>query len=262
VLLTGICPLIAWRRAGLKNLQRNFLGPTIFGLIGVILLLLFGIRHFMALLFVFSSLFVLATVYLEFSRATQARMHMVKEPATAALVGLVARNKRRYGGFIIHTGFALLFIGIAASSYFQFEQDTMVQPQKSFMAKDFQIHFRQLASFSDSHKEVIRAELEIFKNGESLGFLFPERHFYKNSDQPTTEVALRSSMKEDLYVILAAWDEKGAATFKVYINPLIGLIWYGGLIMALGGLIVLMPDYKPQLAVQTVPQPHAPQEAT
>ena len=262
MVLTGICPLIAWRKAGLKNLRRNFLIPGILGLIAVITLFILGIHHWVALLFFFSSVFVLATVYLEFSRGTQARMSMVQEPAPVALYQLTTRNKRRYGGFIIHTGFAILFVGIAASSYFQLEQDVTVKPKTSFKVRDYEIHFGELSFFKDPHKEVIRTDLEIFRNGKSLGFLSPERHFYKNSDQPTTEVALRSFFKEDVYVILAAWDEEGAATFKVYINPLIGLIWRGGLIMALGGLIVLLPDYRPRFATSSVRDQVTPQEAS
>jgi len=252
ILLTGICPLIAWRRAGMKNLRRNFLNPAIFGTIGTIVLLLFGVRHPVALLFFFSAFFVLATVYLEFTRGTQARMAIVHEGAPAALYHLVERNKRRYGGFIIHAGVAVLFIGIAASSFFRIEKDAMVQPKGTFSAGDYTIAFRDLQEFKDPHKEVVRASLEIFKGEKSLGFLYPERHFYKNSDQPTTEVALRSFLKEDLYVILTGWDDKGSGNFKVYVNPWISLLWRGGLIMAFGGLIVLLPDFKPKLAENTV----------
>ncbi len=261
LLLTGICPLIAWRRAGLKNLRRNFLNPAILGAIGVILLLLLGVRHPVALLFFFSSFFVLGTVYFEFTRGTQARMAIVNEKAPAALYHLVERNKRRYGGFIIHAGVAVLFIGIAASSFFRIEKDAMVQLKESFSAGDYTIAYRDLQEFRDPHKEVVRASLEIFKGEKSLGFLYPERHFYKSADQPTTEVALRSFLKEDLYLILTGWDEKGGANFKVYINPLISLLWRGGLIMALGGLIVLLPDFKPKLADSTVTEASEAEQA-
>ncbi len=254
LLLTGICPLIAWRRAGMKNLRRNFLNPAIFSTIGVLILLLLGVHHPVALLFFFSAMFVLATVYLEFTRGTQARMAIVHEGAPAALYHLVERNKQRYGGFIIHAGVAFLFIGIAASSFFRIEKDAMLQLKGSFSAGDYTIAYRDLQEFKDPHKDLVRASLEIFKGEKSLGFLYPERHFYKNSDQPTTEVALRSFLKEDLYIILTGWDEKGSANFKVYVNPWISLIWRGGLIMALGGLIVLLPDFKPKLAENTVTQ--------
>jgi cytochrome c-type biogenesis protein CcmF len=258
----GVCPLIAWRKAGWKNLRRNFLVPTIIGAMAVILLMIAGFRQWTALLFFFASIFTLATVFFEFNKGTQARMAMVRESAATALYRLVQRNKRRYGGFIIHAGFALLFIGIAASSFFQFERDVVVQPDGSFAARNYTIYYRQLTESKDPHKEVVQAKLEIFKNGKSLGFVYPERHFYKNSDQPTTEVALKSFWHEDLYLILIGWDEKGAATFKVYINPLVGLIWQGGLLMALGGLIVLFPDFRPGTAVVTVRESAAAQESS
>jgi len=248
VVLTGICPLIAWRKASLRNLRRNFLGPLIFGTMVFVLLLLFGMHQIRPLLFFFASAFVLATVYIEFSRGTRARMSMVHEPAPSALYHLVERNKRRYGGYIIHVGVAILFVGIAASSYFRIEKDATLKPNQTFSAGDYTIAYRNLREIPDPHKDVIRASMQIFKGERSLGFLYPERHFYKNQEQPTTEVALLSLFKEDVYLIITGWDDKDTASFKIYINPLVGLIWRGGLIMALGGLIVLLPEFKPSLA--------------
>jgi cytochrome c-type biogenesis protein CcmF len=212
--------------------------------VGTGILLLFGIRHWLALLYFFSIIFLLATVYFEFSKGTQARKAMISETTPRALLNLVGKNRRRYGGFIIHTGVGVLFIGIAASSFFGLEKDAMVQKGQAFTARSYQLTFRDLDYLRDPHKEVVKATIEVSKNGQSLGFLYPERHFYKTSDQPTTEVALRSFWNEDLYIIIAGWDEQEAATFKVYVNPLVGLLWKGGFIMALGGLIILWPERK------------------
>jgi cytochrome c-type biogenesis protein CcmF len=244
LLLTGICPLIAWRRAGLKNLRRNFLVPLVTSVSVVIILIVMGVHHWLALMYFFSAAFLLATVYFEFNKGTQARMSMIRESAPTALFHLIERNRRRYGGFIVHTGAGILFIGIAASSFFQLEKDAMVKPNESFYARSYKLTFRSLNFERDPHKEVVRAGIEVFKDNRSLGFLYPERHFYKSSDQPTTEVALRSFWNEDLYVIIAGWDDRGSATFKIYVNPLIGLIWKGGLLMAFGGLIILLPQRK------------------
>jgi cytochrome c-type biogenesis protein CcmF len=242
ILLTGICPLIAWRKAGLNNLKRNFLVPTLLGTVAVAILLAFGITHLIALLFFFSAVFVLATVYFEFSKGTQARMAMIRESAPAAFYHLVQRNSRRYGGFIIHTGMAVLMIGIAASSFFSLEKDAMVQLNQSFQVRGYQLIYRDLQFQRDPHKEVVRAKIEVIRNGKPEGFLVPERHFYKNQDQPTTEVALRKFWNEDLYIIIAGWDEQGQATFKVYVNPLVSWLWWGGFIMLFGGIIVLSPN--------------------
>jgi cytochrome c-type biogenesis protein CcmF len=253
--------LIAWRKASLNNLKRNFLTPLILGTLAVVLLVVLGIRHWIALLYFFSAVFVIATVYFEFSRGTQARMAMIRESAPAAFFNLVQRNKRRYGGFIIHTGMAVLMVGIAASSYYSLEKDAMVRPNQSFTAGGYELFYRDLIYERDAHKEVVRAKIEVMKNGKPSGFLVPERHFYKNSEQPTTEVALRSFWNEDLYLILAGWDEKNEATFKVYVNPLIGWLWWGGFIMLFGGLIVLSPDPKRQPAVSIAPEKFSAQEA-
>ncbi len=117
LLLTGICPLIAWRRAGLKNLERNFLMPVIASFVIIAALFAAGVHNWVVLLYIFASVFVLATVYSEYSKGTQARRLMMNERSPRALFQLVRRNKRRYGGYIVHTGVALMFIGIAASSF-------------------------------------------------------------------------------------------------------------------------------------------------
>lgn len=262
VLLTGICPLIAWRKAGLSNLRRNFLIPGTLALSAVLILAILGVHHWLTLVFIFSSVFVLGTVYFEFSKGAQARKMMVHESTFAALYHMTMRNKRRYGGYIIHTGVAILFVGIAASSFYQLEKDVTVAQNATFTARNYQVRFLGLNFHQDPHKEVMGARLEIFKNGKSVGFMVPERHFYKSSEQPTTEVALRSFWNEDLYIILAGWDDKGGATFKIYVNPLINWIWRGGLIMFLGGLIVLFPDLKPQTAPSRVREPLAAEEAS
>jgi len=252
VLLAGICPLIAWRKASIKNLKRNFLTPGIIALAGSAVLALLGIHHWLTLLFFFCSMFVLVTVYNEFTKGTKARMAMVDEGAPVALYHLVERNKRRYGGFIIHTGIALLFIGIAASSFYQLDKEVTVPLNDSFTIGAYTLKFKDLQLLRDPHKELWRAKLEIFKGEKQVGVLVPERHFYKNSEQPTTEVAIRPFWNEDLYLILVGPTESGAGIFKVYVNPFIGLIWKGGIIIALGSLIVLLPDMKTKYAVSTV----------
>jgi cytochrome c-type biogenesis protein CcmF len=251
VLLAGICPLIAWRKASLKNLKRNFAVPAIFALVGTVILFLTGVHHWLMLLFFFCSVFVLVTVYMEFSKGAKARIAMVHESPQEALFQLVMRNKRRYGGFIIHTGIALLFTGIAASSFYQLDRDITVKLNDSFAIGAYTLRYRDLQFWKDSHKEVWRAQLDVFKGEKQVATLYPERHFYKNSEQPTTEVAIRPFWNEDLYMILVGPNEQGAGIFKVYINPFVGLLWKGGIIMALGGLIVLSPDLKPKFALST-----------
>lgn len=260
VLLTGVCPLIAWRKAGLTNLRRNFLIPGSLAVLTVIVLAFFGVRNWLALLFFFSSVFLLGTVYFEFSKGAQARTMMIRESTLTALYRMTMRNRRRYGGFIIHAGVAVLFAGIAASSFYQLEKDVTVAQNGTFTARSYEVRFLGLNFHQDAHKEVMAARLNVFKNGKPVGTMVPERHFYKSSDQPTTEVALRTFWNEDLYIILAAWDDKGTATFKIYVNPLINWIWRGGLIMFLGGIIVLLPETRTQMATSPSRQPLTAEE--
>lgn len=254
ILLTGICPLIAWRRAGVSNLKRNFLYPLALGVTAVILLVAFGVRGVTPILFFFSIVFMLATVYFEFSKGTAARMSMIREAAPVAFYRLVERNRRRYGGFIIHTGIGILMIGVAASSFYGQTKDVLVKPGESFTVRSYKLTYQDLNFTKDPNKEVMTARLQVFKNDKAVGFLYPARHFYTNSEQPTTEVALRSFWNEDLYLILAGWDEQNVATFKVYVNPLLSWIWVGGFIMGFGGIIVLLPDFKTRMVTSAVRQ--------
>ena len=222
--------------------------PLIAGLVVAGGLFAAGVHHWVALLYFFSSSFVLATVYSEYTKGTQARRLMMNEGSPRALYQLVRRNKRRYGGYIIHAGVALMFIGIAASSFYKLEQDVTLAPGKSFALRAYTMTFLGLTSQDDPNKQVVQAKLEISKNGTSKGTMTPERHFYKKSQQPTNEVALRQFWNEDLYIILAGWDEQGRAMFKVFVNPFISLLWIGTLLMAFGGMVVLIPDYRPAVA--------------
>lgn len=249
ILLTGICPLIAWRRASLNNLKRNFLWPLILGMISVVILIITGVRHAAALLFFGSCVFMVATMYFEFYRGTVARMSMIREAAPVAFYRLVERNRRRYGGFVIHAGMAVLIIGIAGSSYYGMNKEITVKPNESFTVRSYTLTYRELIFHKDPNKEVMTAKVDVTKNGKLETTLLPERHFYTNSDQPTTEVALRSYWNEDLYMILAGWDEQENATFKVYVNPLVSWIWLGGFIMGFGGIIVLLPDFRTQMVL-------------
>lgn len=241
LLITGICPLIAWRRASMRNLQRNFLRPAIIALVGGLVFFIAGIRHTYALISFTLSVFVLTTIIFEFYRGTRARRAMTKEGLLQAFISLLWRNKRRYGGYIIHIGVVLIFVG-ATGTAFNVEKLVNLKKGESTTIKDYSLTFNNISSYPTRNRYVVSANLSLTKNGKNLGFIYPEKRFYRRWEkQPTTEVALRSTLKEDLYVILAEYDEE-SATFKLIINPLTIWLWIGGSIMALGTIIVMWPD--------------------
>jgi cytochrome c-type biogenesis protein CcmF len=248
LILTGICPLIAWRKASLKNFRRNFVYPIVGGLFSGLIAIGFGVRTVYPLLFFSGSGFVAVTLFFEFYKGARARQTIRPSGLFSAFLDLIAMNKRRYGGFVIHFGTLLVFVGITASSAFNSEKLFTVKDGEEFAIGDYTLQFEGLTERRDPEKNVVMAPLKVFQNGTSIGRLVPEKHFHTKSEQPQSEVVIRSSFKEDLYIVLSAWDENGV-TFHVFINPMVIWIWIGVAVMVLGGVFVLVPDRKRPVAV-------------
>ncbi|MFQ5739447.1 MAG: heme lyase CcmF/NrfE family subunit [Acidobacteriota bacterium] len=243
LILTGICPLIAWRKASAKNFRRNFLYPIGGGMLTGVVLLALGIHEWVPLLFFSSAGFVTMTIYFEFYKGARARQSIGSSGFLVALRDLTLMNKRRYGGFIIHAGAVLAFVGIVASSFFSLEKSFTVKQGESFTLGGYTLVSRGLTERRDPEKNVVSAPLDVYSDGNLLARIVPEKHFHHKSEQPQTEVSIRSTLKEDLYVVLSGWDENGI-TFHLFINPLVMMIWIGVLIMVLGGVFVLFGDRK------------------
>ena len=252
--LTGICPLISWRKATWRNFRNNFLGPLAATVAGTALLYGGGVRHPLALGLLAACLFVLIVTGLEFLRGARARRRMTGEALPTAARKLIAKNPRRYGGFIIHAGTALLFVGVVGSSFYQTKVDAAVKPGGSLQAGRYAIVLQGLEPARDASRESVYANFELRENGAFRGILRPARHYYRNSDQPMTDVAIRTSLSEDVYVILQGWDRSGAAHVRVMVNPLTVWIWAGGGLMLLGTVVVMWPEPKRAAATVTLPK--------
>jgi cytochrome c-type biogenesis protein CcmF len=239
--LTGIGPVLAWRRSSPENLRKQFLGPLVATLLGGIILWIFGIRHLYAFIAFALSIFVTATIVQEFYRGAYARRQSHQENWMLALWRLIMRNQRRYGGYVVHFGIVLIFVGIAGTA-FTTHLEATVQAGKSFMISHYQVQFDRMVFGHDAAKQWMTGELSIFHEGKLIKKLQPEKRLYKTHEQPTTEVALLSTWRDDLYLVLAGYDEeKQEATFSAYVNPLVVWLWIGGWVMALGTLLALLP---------------------
>ncbi|MFQ5639379.1 MAG: heme lyase CcmF/NrfE family subunit [bacterium] len=239
--LTGICPLIAWRKASQRNLRRSFTIPLSAATLLSIGLFVLGLRSFYPLMSFALSIFVLTTILLEFYRGTKTRAHIAGQGFGHAFWDLIVRNKRRYGGYIVHIGVVMVFVGITGSSAFQKEKAASLLPGESLQIADYTLHYQGLRDRSTEHAQVIAAEMRVEKNGRPLLALYPERQKHRNHDV-VSEVAIRQTPKEDLYVILAGFDSKQRAQLKVLVIPLVSWIWIGGIVMILGTLIAMGPD--------------------
>ena len=243
--LTGVGPLFAWRRTSLESLHRNFTRPLIFGAVIAVISFFFGNRNFYALMTVFLAFFVMATIALEFFRGARVLRQKSGQGWLAASVELTRRNTRRYGGYVVHFGVALLFIGFVGNAFGIHEQ-AEVNPGDEITAGRYRFVVRGFADSENDNFVSSRAHIDVFTGGKFFTTLHPERRLYKASQQPTTEVAIRPRLNEDIYLVFAGTaEDSGKAVIQIYINPLVNWVWIGGAIMVLGTLIALVPSRLP-----------------
>ena len=249
--LTGIGPLIAWRRASLPNLRRQFAVPlTTGGFVGLILLL-GGMRDGWALMAIALAGFVAATVAQEFARGAHARHRQYGEPYALALARLVGRNRRRYGGYIVHTGILILFIAFAGMAFKTETQVTLRPGERATIRSPYGWTYRLthlgISQYDALNRQVTAATLEVERDGKRLGVLTTEKRQHvdglgRPTFQPSTEVGIRSDLREDLYVVLGGVvNGTEQAVFRFTINPLVWWVWYGGVVLVVGGLVVMWP---------------------
>ncbi|MFC1988352.1 heme lyase CcmF/NrfE family subunit [Chloroflexota bacterium] len=241
ILLTGVCTLIGWRRASIKNLIRNFLWPLTGAVILSLILIVTGIAWGYALIAFFLCSFVLFTILYEWFRGTRARHRMRKENYIKAFFGLMGANRPRYGGYIVHIAIIFIAVGVVGTTYYGTETDATIKPGETITINGYSLLYDKIDSYRTQTREVVNATFIVSNNGKMMGELISEKYFDEDY-QPVTEVAIRSTLLEDLYVILLGWDEDGTTAFKVLVNPLVSWIWIGGGVLLLGGLFVLWPE--------------------
>ena len=240
--LTGIGPIIAWRRASWSSLGRQFTIPLVVGLALGGLLFVLGYRNYYAVVIFSLAGFVLTGILAEFSRGTRARQVMLHESPPQALGRLIGKNPRRYGGYIVHIGVVLIFFGVAGA-LFTIEKQITVSAEQSFEVGRYTLLYTGITEREDAHIAAQIATVNILVDGQQIDTMHPEKRFYKKQNQPTTEVDIRPTLVEDLYLVLGSYDEpSGLATFQVFINPLVSWIWIGGLILILGTCVIMAPN--------------------
>jgi len=253
--LTGIGPVIAWRKASGRNLRRNFAVPLSLGALVVMVFLGLGVRNGYALATFGISTFVLTVIAVEFWKGTKARSRIEGEGILPAFLHLISRNRRRWGGYIVHVGVVLVFTAFAGRA-FEVEIRKGLNPGETVSVASpfghtYTLTYEGISSSREANFDRWVALMTVRKDGESLGALSTERRFYRVNQQMVTEVGIRSTPLEDLYVILAdvedfegiVANEPGAQRIvaQVMVNPLVGWIWYGGVIITIGALIALWP---------------------
>jgi cytochrome c-type biogenesis protein CcmF len=256
--LTGIGPLIAWRKASAANLRRQFIAPVASGLVTLALLLALGIRDFYAATAIALAGFVAGTIGQEFYRGIRARRRMHGESTLLAFARLIGRNRRRYGGYIVHAGILTYFVAFAGMA-FKREQEATLKPGDSVeMRSPFGHTYRfthlGISQYEALNRIVSAATVEVSKDGRPAGLMTSEKRqhvdsFKRPTFEPSTEVAIRSNLQEDVYIVFAGSVEgTEEAVYRFTINPLVWWVWFGGLILVFGGLVTLWPGGGPTIA--------------
>ena len=249
LLLMGIGPLVAWRRASLRNLVTTFRWPTFVALAAGVVLLLLGAGSSVPGLVAYTfAAFVLATIALEFARGTSARKALGADSWPGAFFSLLARNRRRYGGYVVHASIVILAIGIAGSSAFDSVAEAKLTRGGSMQVDDYTLVYRSLDERAAENATEIRATLAVSRGDRDLGTLQAGKNAYTVEQQVSNEVGIRSDLLtgEDLFVIAEQIDPDGTVYFRVFVKPLVNLIWIAGVVFLLGSLITLWPDAHEQ----------------
>ncbi len=246
--LMAIAPLAAWGRSTVKTMGRILWKPALLSLLVPLVLFIQGMRQWAALIgFWLVALVTFATLH-EFWRAARARQRRWGESLPVALWRLAARNRRRYGGYIVHIAMALMAIGILGIEIFQQETQRTIPAGGSITLSPYTVTYRDLAVFdTNDGRRVYRAVMDVYKDGEYVGEVHPRVDYYYDANQPMTIPGLRSTLIDDLYIILVDWEQVSvqSSTFKVYHNPLVKWMWIGTILFMFGLFISLLPEQEP-----------------
>ncbi len=249
--LTGIGPLIAWRKASPENLRRQFTLPVGTGLLAALAAMGVGIRDFYVLMALGLGAFVVGTIVQEFYRGIRARHRMHGEGVLGAFLALIGRNRRRYGGYIVHLGIVIYFVAFTGMA-FKVTQEVTLKPGESTEIRSPFGHTWKLTSLGVSQYEALNrvvsaATLELERDGRPMGRINSEKRqhvdsFGQKTFEPSTEVGIRSDLREDLYVVYAgSIGGTEESSFAISINPLVWWVWYGGVVLVIGGIITMWP---------------------
>jgi len=247
--LLGVCPLLGWRRAGgLRSALPVSLGAG--AATALLLALVGGMRSGLAL-FAFGLIaFAATTVVVEFARGVYARRKVAGELPHVALVNLVRKNRRRYGGYIVHLAVVLIALGITGQGLFKSERQVTLQRGEAVNIGSYQVRFEDLSSERAADRERHVATMGVYVRDERIATLRPEYNFHYNVQQYVSEVAIRSTLAEDLYVAMAGISADGSAvTFRVLLNPLMIWLWIGGAVLLIGTVIAFWPEGRRQVRV-------------
>ncbi|MAI88159.1 MAG: cytochrome C biogenesis protein [Candidatus Marinimicrobia bacterium] len=245
--LSGVGPLLAWRKTSKESLVRNFSIPTILALSIVLISILVGLVGLYPIITTFLCSFVFFTIAIEFWRGIKVRRNKYKENILIALLTMINKNRSRYGGYIVHLGIVVMFIGFIGKA-FDIEKESSIRIGESILLSNYKITLLNLRENERPNHYAWIADLEVQKDGKIISTLAPEKrvYFHKNENpdrrQPHSELSIFSTWREDVYSIFGGIDtEQGLLSIKIMINRLVKLVWLGGYFVLFGTVIALWP---------------------
>jgi cytochrome c-type biogenesis protein CcmF len=249
--LIGVGPLMAWRRPQGRKILWDLALPSALAVVGAVGAYASGIRNVATILVMTLSAFILGSVLVELYRGASARNGANGDPLPLAAMRVVLTNRRRYGGYIVHLGMVLIFMGLSGAPLTR-EVTGTIKPNESLSVGDYTLKYMNMRWIPTKDRLAVTTRLKAFREGQAIGYLVPERRFYENrEDQPTSEVSIISDWKEDLYVALTGHNRDGRASFRILINPLVPWLWFGGYVVGLGVLLAVWPQRRRKISAAT-----------
>jgi len=254
LLLTGIAPLLAWRRSTLANLREQFLWPLVFTAAVTALIVGLGVRVWSSGICFALCAFVAGAITQEFVRGARVRKAATGTDLFTAAIGLVTRERRRYGGYIVHLGVVLMYLGFAGEG-FKTDQQVLLKLGQETAVRHYTVKNNGIKVTDDGQKQMVTGHIGVSVDGTAIGTMYPARWFFrKHEEQPTTEVAIRRTAAEDLYLVMPAYDvNEQSMSLQVVVTPLVNWIWAGFGILVLGTGIALLPERAFAFALGRVP---------
>jgi cytochrome c-type biogenesis protein CcmF len=260
--LTGVGPLLAWRKTSADSLKRNFGWPLLMGLLAGTAFFAIGVREFFSVICLILCVFVASTIGMEFFRGAKVIRARTGSSLLTSAVELTMRNTRRYGGYIVHMGMVLIFVGLSGAAFNRDAQQEM-QPGGTMEIGPYKLLLQSFDSKPEPNYTSQRMIVEVWRDNKPLMMLYPERRFFQSNEQSGTMVAIYSTLREDLYVVYAGQSpETQRPVIHAFLNPLVKWIWFGGVVVVLGTIVTLLPNRRAVLVLSGAAQPAAAHAAT
>ena len=244
IFLMGVAPFLPWRRASWKTVRQALLAPVAVAVLVVALLLALGVRNPFAVTAFGLCSFVTAGIVREWARGAISR-HGRGESYPIAFARLIAGNRPRYGGYVVHLAVVLLALGVAGSSFYGIQRDVALSPGETAEIGEYSIKYIGSSAVDRVDRVEARTEVHVFRGDSFLGAYYPKRDFYPSFNMASTQAAIRSTPVEDLYIIPGELLDDGRALFRIFVNPLVMWMWVAGPLLILGVLVALWPQREP-----------------